>query len=37
MVLACERDVYCDTLRITIECAYDKAIQEHNGGFISLG
>ena len=37
MVLACHRDVYCDTLKTTIECAYDEAINEHNGGFIPLG
>lgn len=37
MVLACKRDVYCDTLRSTIECAYDTAIQDHNRGFIPLG
>ncbi|HNU50216.1 MAG TPA: hypothetical protein PKJ98_04775 [Verrucomicrobiota bacterium] len=36
MVLACLRDVYCDTLQSTIEAAYDRAIQEHNGGFIPL-
>lgn len=36
MVLACHRDVYCDTLKTTIECAYDEAIREHNGGFIPL-
>lgn len=37
MVLACHRDVYCDTLKSVIECAYDEAIREHNGGFIPLG
>jgi hypothetical protein len=36
MVLACHRDVYCDTLQGVIEAAYDRAIQEHNGGFIPL-
>ena len=36
MVLACDRDVYCDTLQSVIEAVYDRAIREHNGGFIPL-
>ena len=36
MVLACHRDVYCDTLQGVIEHAYDSAIRDHNGGFIPL-
>jgi len=36
MVLACEREVFCDTLRGTIEAVYDRAIREHNQGFIPL-
>jgi hypothetical protein len=36
MVLACQRDVYCDTLQSVIEAAYDRAIHEHNQGFIPL-
>ena len=36
MVLACHRDVYCDTLQSVIESTYDEAIHEHNGGFIPL-
>ena len=36
MVLACERDVYCDTLQNVIEVAYDQAIRNHNSGFIPL-
>jgi hypothetical protein len=36
MVLACQRDVYCDTLQGVIEAAYDRAIREHNQGFIPL-
>ena len=36
MVLACQRDVYCDTLQGVIEAVYDRAIREHNGGFIPL-
>jgi hypothetical protein len=36
MVLVRQRDVYCDTLQEVIEAAYDRAIREHNGGFISL-
>jgi len=36
MVLACHRDVYCDTLKTTIESAYDEAIGQHNDGFIPL-
>ena len=37
MVLACHRDVYCDTLKSVFERTYDEAIREHNGGFIPLG
>ena len=37
MVLACVRDVYCDTLQSVIEQVYDRAIKEHNEGFINLG
>lgn len=37
MVLACHRDVYCDSLQGVIKSAYDRAIGEHNGGFIPLG
>ena len=36
MVLACQRDVYCDTLQSVIEAVYDRAIREHNDGFIPL-
>ena len=36
MVLACHRDVYCDTLQGVIEAAYDDAIRTHNQGFIPL-
>ena len=36
MVLACHRDVYCDTLQGVIEAAYDEAIRTHNHGFIPL-
>ena len=36
MVLACQRDVYCDTLQGVIEAAYDEAIRTHNQGFIPL-
>jgi hypothetical protein len=36
MVLACHRDVYCDTLQGVIEAAYDEAIRAHNQGFIPL-
>jgi len=36
MVLACHRDVYCDTLQSVIEATYDAAIREHNQGFIPL-
>ena len=36
MVLACQRDVYCDTLQSVIEAAYDQAIRDHNQGFIPL-
>ena len=34
MVLACVREVYCDTLQSVIEGTYDLAISEHNQGFI---
>jgi hypothetical protein len=37
MVLACVRDVYCDTLQAVLEETYDRAIGEHNQGFIPLG
>ena len=36
MVLACQRDVYCDTLQSVIEAVYDRAIRDHNQGFIPL-
>ena len=36
MVLACRRDVYCDTLQSVIEETYDEAIRVHNQGFIPL-
>ena len=36
MVLACQRDVYCDTLQGVIEAVYDQAIRDHNQGFIPL-
>ena len=36
MVLACQRDVYCDTLQGVIEAVYDRAIQEHNQGFVPV-
>jgi hypothetical protein len=36
MVLACQEDVYCDTLQSVIESIYDRAIMEHNDGFIPL-
>jgi hypothetical protein len=36
MVLACQRDVYCDTLQSVIEDTYDQAISDHNRGFIPL-
>lgn len=36
MVLACQRDVYCDTLQGVIEGVYDQAIRDHNQGFIPL-
>ena len=36
IVLACDRDVYCDTLQSVIEAVYDRAIREHNSGFIPL-
>jgi len=36
MVLACRRDVYCDTLQSVIEATYDEAIRDHNQGFIPL-
>ena len=37
MILACVRDVYCDTLQSVIEDTYDHAIAEHNEGFIPWG
>ena len=37
MVLACVLNVHCDTLQSVIEDTYDRAIAEHNGGFIPLG
>ena len=37
MVLACVRGVYCDMLQSVIEETYDRAIKEHNQGFINLG
>ena len=36
MVLACHRDIHCDTLQRAIEQTYDRAITEHNSGFIPL-
>jgi len=30
------RDVYCDGLQHTIESMYDRAIKNHNGGFINI-
>ena len=36
MVLACQRDVYCDTLQGVIDSVYDQAIRDHNQGFIPL-
>lgn len=36
MVLACHENVYCETLQSVIESTYDRAIQEHNDGFIPL-
>ena len=36
MVLACHRDVCSDTLQSVIESVYDRAIIEHNRGFIPL-
>ena len=36
MVLARHEDVYCDTLQGVIEAAYDRAIRDHNQGFIPL-
>ncbi len=36
MVLACQRDVYCDTLQAVIEGGLRPAIREHNQGFIPL-
>jgi len=36
MVLACHRDVYCDSLKATVERTYDEAIRHHNQGFIPL-
>lgn len=35
-VLAEVRDVYCDTLKDTVERVYDEAIKEHCDGFIPL-
>jgi hypothetical protein len=29
-------DVYCDQLQESVERMYDRAIQQHNGGFIPL-
>lgn len=37
MVRACVREVYCDTLQTVIELTYDRAIAEHNEGFIPVG
>ncbi|MCZ7636603.1 MAG: hypothetical protein M5U12_11605, partial [Verrucomicrobia bacterium] len=34
--LACARDVYCDTLKGVIEAVYDRAIRDHNDGFIPM-
>ena len=36
MILACHRDVYCDQLKEVVEQSYDRAIHDHNGGFIHL-
>jgi hypothetical protein len=36
MVLACQEDVYCDTLQTVIEAIYDQAIWKHNGEVIPL-
>lgn len=36
MVLACHRDVHCDTLQSVIEGTYDEAIQTHNDGVIPI-
>jgi len=36
MVLARVEDVYCDCLQSVIESVYDRAIEEHNSGFIPL-
>lgn len=35
-VLASVRDVYCDMLQSVIEQVYDRAIADHNKGFIPL-
>jgi len=34
MVLACHRDVYCDSLQTTVERMYNEAIHQHNQEFI---
>jgi hypothetical protein len=36
MVLACEREVFWDTLRAVIESVYDRAIGQRNEEFIPL-
>ena len=36
MVLACQRDVYCDTLQSVIEATYDQTIRDHSQSFIPL-
>jgi hypothetical protein len=36
-VISEHRDVYIDALKHVVETAYDDAIKEFNGGFISLG
>ena len=36
MVLACQREVFCDTLRGVIEAVYGLAFREHNQGFIPV-
>ncbi|MCZ7640409.1 MAG: hypothetical protein M5U12_32755 [Verrucomicrobia bacterium] len=36
VVLACEREVNCDTLKGVSEAVYDQAIRDHNNGFIPL-
>ena len=35
-VIACHRDVYCDTLKEVVEDTYDEGIRAHNEGFIPL-